>query len=226
MPAINAQSSNSSARIAPLRALLTEKFPAAQINAGGVLPTGWPVFDEADGGLRCGAVTELAGSPAAGGLFIEAMLGTVQRRQCFAALVDAGGGFDPQGCEPVGLGRLLWVACTDIKQSIKAADLLLRDGNLPLVLLDLQTLAPGHLRGIPASTWHRFQRLVEQTSTAFVVLSPRPMVEAAQVRIAMDQQWCLDAMRRRRGSLLMEMKARVFSRREFSKLPEPAQQFA
>jgi len=43
---------------------------------------------------------------------------------------------------------------------VKATDLLLHDGNLPLVLLDLQFLPSRALRKIPPSTWHRFGRLV------------------------------------------------------------------
>jgi hypothetical protein len=220
MSVINVQFGNPSPRLALLRELLAEKFPEAPLNPGGVLPIGQPAFDGVDGGLRRGAVTELAGSPGSGGLFIEAMLSTLQRRQYYAALVDAGSGFDPQGCDPTALRRLLWIMCSDVKQSIRAADLLLRDANLPLVLLDLQLVAPRQLRGIPASTWHRFQRLVEQTSTAFVVLSPRPMVEAAQMRIMINNQWGLDAMRKRRGNLIGQIEARVFPRREFSVLPE------
>ncbi len=220
MSVVNVQFGSASARLAPLRELLAEKFPAAQLNPGGIFPTGHPAFDGAEGGLRRGAVTELTGPASSGGLFIEAVLSALQSRRYFAALVDAGGGFEPQGCGPAALRRLLWIMCSDVKQSIRSADLLLRDANLPLVLLDLQIVPPRQLRGIPASTWHRFQRLVEQTSTAFVVLSPRPMVEAAQVRITMGNRWGLDAMRRRRSNLIGQIEARVFPRREFSVLPE------
>ena len=63
-----------SSRLDALRGLLAEKFPACELKHGGVLSTGLRVFDEAEGGLRRGALTELAGSPGAGALFLEAML--------------------------------------------------------------------------------------------------------------------------------------------------------
>lgn len=176
--------------------------------------------------MRQGAVTELVGSPASGGLFIGAMLSLLRERQCFAALVDANSAFDPQDCDPLGLQRLLWVMCTDVKQSIRAVDLLLRDANLPLVMLDLQMIPPRQLRSIPASTWHRFLRLVEKTSTTFVALSCQPMVEAAQVRIVMKSHWGLEAMRQQREALRTELKVQVFPRREFSMSPMPTREFA
>ena len=135
-------------------------------------------------------------------------------------MIDGGRSFDPQERDPAALARLLWVMCHSAAQAIKAADLLLRDGNLPLILLDLQPLPLPELRRIPASTWHRFQRLVEQTATAFVVLSPRPIVEGAWVRLAIHHRWNLEATRQRRTFLLEELDVQVFSRPGFSAVPE------
>jgi hypothetical protein len=95
---------------------------------------------------------------------------------------------------------------------VKAVDLLLRDGNLSLVLLDLQAAPVREIRRIHASAWHRLQRLVEQTTSALVVLTPQPMVEGARVRIALNAQWTLAAQRRWRQDLMAEMAARVFPR--------------
>lgn len=204
-----------------LRELLAEKFPVAELRPSGLLPTGLAAFDAAEGGLRRGALTELAGPAGSGGLFLGAALAMLRRTRGFGALVDAGRSFDPQGADPRALRRLLWVRCGDAQQAVKAADLLLRDGNLPLLLVDFQRVPARELRRIPASTWHRFQRLVEQTGTAFVVLSPAPMVEGAQVRIAVKNHWSLAAMRRRRGCLLAELEAQVFVRRALSAAPLP-----
>jgi hypothetical protein len=147
------------------------------------------------------------------------ILAAVERERCFAALVDVGRTFDPQGTNPALLRRLLWVCCANPMQAVKAADLLLRDGNLPLIVLDLQSVAPRELRRIPASTWHRFQRLVEQTSTALVALTSQPMIESASVRIAVRQRWTLAAMRERRRELLTRVEAQVFARRQLAVLP-------
>ena len=204
------------ARIIALRELLAQKFPVHERPSSGTLPTGLDAFDQAEGGLRRGALTELAGSLSTGALFIETVLAMLRREKCFAALIDGGRSFDAESCPPEALRRLLWVQCAQADVAMKAADLLLRDGNLPLLVVDLQPLPRRDLQRIPASTWHRFQRLVEQTGTAFIVLTSRPMVEAAAVRIAVQNTWTLPAMRERRRALLHRLHAQVFSRRSFA----------
>lgn len=189
--------------LAGLRAVLAEKFPSISAKPGGVFPL-CPGHE-----LRRGVVTELFGSSGSGALFLDAMLVAAREQRTFLALIDAGRTFDPQSYESAALARLLWVQCDTAQQAVKAADLLLRDGNLPLLALDLQTLPP---RGIPASTWHRFHRLVEQSSAAFVVLTAQPMVEGARVRIALRNRWDLRALRRRRRALLATLDAQVFER--------------
>jgi hypothetical protein len=205
-------------RLSALRGLLAEKFPAPEAKPAGLLATGLSAFDEPEGGLRRGAVTELTGSASAGALFIDAILGTIQRERCFGALIDGHRSFDPQGTAPGKLRRLLWVACPEASVAIKAADLLLRDGNLSLVILDLHFMSPRELRRIPASTWHRFQRLVEPASAILVILTPRPVVEGARVRIVIRNRWDLRAQRQRRHALLGGLEVQVFARREFSGL--------
>ncbi len=199
-------------RLVALRSLLAEKFPAEKRKPAGLLRTGLEVFDASEGGLRRGSLTEVSGTSGAGTMFIEAALTILGREKCFAALVDGGRTFDPQGCSAAALRRLLWVMCGKVALAVKAADLLLRDGNLALVLLDLQMLPLRELRRIPASTWHRFQRVVEQTGTVFVVLTPQPMVEGAKVRIAMRTRWDLAALRQRRRDLLADLQAQLFVR--------------
>jgi hypothetical protein len=209
-------------RLQALRALLAEKFPTAERQPAGVLPTGLAVFDAPEGGLRRGSLTEVSGSTGAGALFLEVALAMLVREKCFGALVDGGGTFDPQGCRASALRRLLWVQCADAAQSVKAADLLLRDGNLALVLLDVQMLPLRALSRIPASTWHRLQRVVEPSGTACVVLTPQPMIEGARVRIALPQRWPLAALRQRRRALLAALEARVFVRGSESLLSFPS----
>jgi hypothetical protein len=199
-------------RLSGLRRLLAEKYPAAERKPGGILSTGIAPVDAVEGGLRRAALTELSGCSGAGALFIQAMLHAVSREKCLAALVDAARSFEPEGCAPAALARLLVVLCDDPAQAVKAVDLLLRDGNLSLVLLDLQLAPLRQIRRIHASAWHRLQRLVEQTSSALVVLTPQPMVEGARVRIAMNAQWTLKAQRRWRHELIPEMSVRVFPR--------------
>jgi hypothetical protein len=200
--------------------LLAEKFPSARQRPGGVLPTGLAEVDAAEGGLRRAALTELSGSSGAGALFLHAMLRTMCRERCFGALVDAGRCFEPDGASPSGLERLLVVFCANATQAVKAADLLLRDGNLSLVMLDLQRMPLRELQRIPANAWHRLQRLAEQTTAAVVALTPQPMVEAAHVRIATTANWRLGAQRRWRRELIDTAPWQVFPRRTAVRLAD------
>ncbi len=206
-------------RLAQLRHVLAEKFSSPELHTGAVLSTGLAAIDEKEGGVRKGAVTEIVGPTSSSALFLESILTRLKNDGIYAALVDAGRSFDPQGSESDALQRLLWVRCDTPKQAVKATDLLLRDGNLPLVMLDFQTVPLREIQRIPASTWHRFQRILEPSDTALVVFSSQPVVQGAQVRIAMAQRWKLEAMCRRRQELLDQITAQVFSRSEFSSLP-------
>ena len=196
-----------------LRQLLAEKFPAAERKAQGCMATGIASLDALEGGLRCGAVTELTSTPANGALFIQRLLEKTCENKSFAALVDAGGTFDPDSCAEAALARLLWVRCQDAALAVKAADLLLRDGNFPLLLMDFQALPPVQLGKVPANTWHRLQRLVEQTPLVFIILTRQRAVESAQVRITLSNRWTLDAQRRNRRELTSSLQARITLRR-------------
>jgi hypothetical protein len=200
-------------RLAALRTLIAEKFATPTIAVGGILATGFDAFDQTEGGLRRGALTEVTGPPSSGALFLAVLLALLRREKSFGALVDGGRTFDPQGADFRSLRRLLWVSCGDAHSAVKAADLLLRDGNLPMIAVDLQRISARELQRIPASTWHRFQRVVEQTNIALVVLTTLPIVEGARVRIAVKNRWELAVMRQRRRSLLNRIEAQVFVRR-------------
>jgi len=87
--------------------------------------------------------------------------------------------------------------------------LLLRDGNLPLVILDLKFNPETQLRKIPATTWYRFQRLVETTSAVCLVLTPRPIVAPAKTRITLRARFSLADLERDSAPLLRELKMEV-----------------
>jgi hypothetical protein len=114
-----------------------------------------------------------------------------QRDHYFVALIDGRDSFDPQPLGNACLRHLLWVRCNKALEAIKAADLLLRDGNFPLVIVDLVLNAADELRKIPQTSWYRLQRLVEPTSTAFLVLSRQSMVGSAQLKLVLENQWTL-----------------------------------
>jgi hypothetical protein len=202
-------------RLEAFRAL-REKLAAESVAAAPptreTVPTGIRALDEAAGGLLRGTLTEFSGSSGCGSLFFSALLDVAGRERWRLALVDAGDQFEPADWDAAALRRVLWVRCPDARKALRAADLLLRDGNLPLVVLDLHGLPAAQLRKIPPNAWHRFQRVVEESRVTMVVLSARPTVEGARVRIESEARFGLDAMRVKRRELAARLPVRVRNR--------------
>ena len=178
--------------IIDLRQLLAERFPQTLARATDRLRTGLPAIDLVIGGLPKNAVTELSSpNPSAGSaLLIHVLLQSAQRDGFFVALIDGSDSFDPQPSAHA-LRNLLWVRCHQAAEAVQAADLLLRDGNFPLVVLDLVLNASDELRKIPQTHWYRLQRLVEAAPTAFLVLTRRNMISSAQLKLSLENAWRL-----------------------------------
>src|SRR4029450_13712 len=152
-----------SGKIIDLRNLLAIRFPQAPMPVATRLVTGLAFFDQPiGGGLPKGAITELISPRGSAGSasLVHAFIHGAYRDQYFVALIDGRDSFDPCALPNSILRQLLWVRCTKALEAVKAADLLLRDGNFPLVILDLILNSPEELRKIPQTTWYRLQRLV------------------------------------------------------------------
>jgi hypothetical protein len=180
-------------RIIDLRRLLAERFPQTFAPGSARLRTGLPAIDTATGGLPKNAITELTSpNPSAGtALLLHLLLQQAYRDGFFVALVDGKDSFDPHSSRGTVLPNLLWVRCQQASQAVQAADLLLRDGNFPLVILDLVLNGSHELRKIPQTHWYRLQRLVEAAPTAFLVLTRRSMISSAQLKLFLDNAWGL-----------------------------------
>jgi recA bacterial DNA recombination protein len=181
-----------SAKIIDLRKLLAERFPHVALTTGMRLFTGFCLLDERiGGGLPRGAITELICPQTSAGsaTLIHALIHCAYRDNYFLALIDGRDSFDPCGVENARLEHLLWVRCSKASEAIKAADLLLRDGNFPLVIVDLVLNAPEELRKIPQTNWYRLQRLVEVVPTACLVLTRYEMVTSAQLKLLLENSW-------------------------------------
>jgi hypothetical protein len=181
-----------SSKVIDLRRLLTERFPQTFAPATDRLRTGLPAIDAAIGGLPKNAITELSSPNLSAGsaLLIPAFLQRAHRDGFFVALIDGSDSFDPQPAAHA-LRNLLWVRCHHAAEAVQAADLLLRDGNFPLVVLDLVLNASDELRKIPQTHWYRLQRLVEAAPTAFLVLTRRNMIGSAQLKLSLENAWRL-----------------------------------
>jgi hypothetical protein len=100
------------------------------------------------------------------------------------------------------LVRLLWIRCRTAKEAFRAADLLLRDANLPLILFDIRGCPDKELRKVPSTTWYRFQRILEPTAVALLALTPSPQIPCALMRLEVDSTFGLEAMEEESESLV------------------------
>ena len=194
-------------RLAALRHLLAERFPSVPRATGRVLPTGIPAIDDTTGGLPLGAITEIVcAAPSCGGqLLFGQLLATTRATRTRVALIDGTDSFDPASFPADLLAHLLWARCTTTTAALHAADLLARDANLGLVVLDLRHAPDADLRRTPSTHWYRLQRAVESTDLALAVETPRACVPSAQVRFALNNLHPLAALDRPRPALTAEL---------------------
>ncbi len=183
-------------KIVDLRKLLAERFPHPTSPPTSVLQTGLSFLDQIGGGLPKSAITELISPKRSAGSasLVHGLLRSAQRDQHFVALIDGSDSFDPGSSDNSALRHLLWVRCRKAFDAVKAADLLLRDGNFPLVIVDLVLNTTDELRKIPQTSWYRLQRLVEVVPTACLVINRQGMVSSAQLKIVLENSWTLETL--------------------------------
>jgi hypothetical protein len=207
------------ANVIQLQALLAEKFPGLRLGLDGrhalknrAWPTGLPQLDEPlRGGLPRGALSEIAapGNCSGSATLLGQLLDRAAEQGGVAALIDGMDSLDVTQLDESVLSRLLWVRCHGADEALKAADLILRDGNLPIVLLDLKSNPATQLGRIPATTWYRFQYLLEETATVCAVFTPRPMVAPARARVTLHARFAFDALERDTADLLRDLEVEV-----------------
>jgi hypothetical protein len=179
-------------KIIELRQFLAERLPQARLGMApermvpAALPTGIESIDQGlGGGLPQGAFTELVapGEGSGSAQFIHSLLRHTASAGRFLTLVDGADSLDIDALEPEALAHLLWVRCRSTAEALQTTDLLLRDRNIALVVLDLK-LNPAHeLRRIPGTLWYRLSRLMEQHGGTVLVITPQPLVAGAAARI-------------------------------------------
>ncbi len=173
-----------------------------------VLATGLPAFDEAmDGGLPQGAVTELVcAAPSCGGQLLFAhLLAAAREARQRVALIDACDAFDPTSHDPDLYRHLVWVRCADVPAALQATDLVVRDANFGLVVLDLKHADPRELRRTPSTLWYRLQRAVAPSTLVLLVITARPTVPSAHLRLALAQSFTTAAFARERAELVAQL---------------------
>ena len=197
-----------STKIIELRQLLAERGLATVAPARDRFAAGWPDLDqELGGGFPKGNVIELHSPHAGNALAVARLIQAAEQTRYFVGLVDGADGFDPVSVAPEALFRMLWVRCHSASQAVKAADLLLRDGNLPLVLMDLHGCADA--AKIPSQNWYRLQRIVEQSGAVLLAMTTRPMIPSARVRVAMEARFTLEDIEREPAELFAQLQLKA-----------------
>ena len=188
-----------------LRQLLAERFPQTPRAPRGSHPTGIAGIDAAlGGGLPAGRLTELVSArPSSGGQSVlSRLLSETRVARERVALVDGSDAFDPSAVPPDCLRHLVWVRCRDCGQALAAADILLRDGNYAVVILDLRGLYERALRRTPPSVWHRLQRAAEAGGAAVLVQTQSSLAPAMPARLVLEEGLPLSAALRTRVEIL------------------------
>lgn len=204
-------------KIIQLRQLLAERFPAAHAlrpPGGDAFATHLPRLD--DIGLPKGELTELVSEHASAGVatLLAALLESAHRVPQPVALVDGRDSFDPQSITAAAARNLLWIRCRHALEATQATDLILRDGNLPLVILDLRANPVLEVRRLVGPIWYRLQTLGRHSSITCLVLTPAKVVSSARLRITVDRQHTLADLDRRQQQLIAEMPMKITRRRE------------
>ncbi|MBV8377785.1 MAG: hypothetical protein JO279_12370 [Verrucomicrobia bacterium] len=190
-----------SPQIIELRQILAERYPQPRRARSSYIPTGWAPLDNLlGGGLPKGAITQLLvpNLSAGGAMVLHEIIETMQDLSQYVALIDSKDCFEPVADHPL----LLWIRCHNILQTLKATDLILRDGNLSLAILDFKENPSQELRKIPASTWYRFQRVLAENRSALLAITRYPIVSSAQITLSTTHRLRLEDLSTSRTELI------------------------
>jgi hypothetical protein len=178
-----------SEKLHALRDLLARRFPEATPAAHGQrVATGVSAIDDVTGGLPAGGITEIVrATPSCGGaLFLSRVIETCRAQRIRVALVDGSDQFDPQSLDANILPHLVWVRCHTLHETMQSADLLARDANFGLVMVDVSGLSIRELRREPSTSWYRLQRAVEQSGLPLLIETPFALVPSAALRLVLS----------------------------------------
>lgn len=176
-------------QIEQLRQQLREKFPAAHRT-----PVPAPTEEPAPAPLEfaSGQLSEIISPHPSSGASLVLRELLDQKRDLPLALIDGNDSFDPASYGNSRCRNLIWLRCQDTREALHCADLLLGDGNLPLVLLDLHLVCERELRQTPSHLWHRLKIQARESGTTLVTLTPRPLVPTPHRRLTLAGRFSLE----------------------------------
>jgi len=188
------------------------RFPATTRKPCGLVATGIAKIDDVlGGGLPTGKLTELV-SPRAGSggqLAQTQILAATRRARQRVALIDAADAFAPDRAIPDHLRHLVWVRPTGINDALAATDVLVRDGNYGIILLDLRGSPAAELKRIPATRWHRLHRAAESSPAAILVQTTQDLVPAVTWRLSLEGAALWSDRRCPQLTLLQQLKVAI-----------------
>jgi len=193
-------------KLAALRQLLAERYPEAARASHRCLETGVRSMDTVAGGIPLGAVTEIVGATMSSGctLLLGQLLLATRVARWRVALVDASNQFDPASYADDTLAHLVWVRCESMQTALPVTDILVRDANLTLVILDMRLNLRREWSRTPPTFWYQLQRAVEVGDLALVVLTGEPSIPSAQLRFSLTRGYDLAALRNERDTLVAQ----------------------
>ncbi|MEM7671881.1 MAG: hypothetical protein AAF212_00940 [Verrucomicrobiota bacterium] len=152
---------------------------------------------------------------------IEAFLSEASRLRGYAALIDTEQSWNPEHLSPSILRHILWVRCRGEAQALRAADILIRDENFRIILLDLRALSQPALRQIPQSHWYRLQRIAQSQNATLIATTSYPSIAASQIRIDVSAEFDLDSFYQKRSHLWTQLQASITRQRVNTSTPKP-----
>ena len=203
------------AKIIQLRQILAERFPQETLPPHTFIQTGLAGFDQKlGGGLLRGALTQVLAPNLSSGstLLLHEIVKAMHLASQFVALIDGTDCFEPS----TNTDLLLWIRCQNAQQAVKAADLLLRDGNVTLTILDLKQNDGKDLHKIPATTWYRLRRVAEAGRTTLLLMTRYPLVAGAFPTLQNNHQLEFGDLSRLDSQILFSITSELISRRPLS----------
>lgn len=142
------------------------------------------------GGWAQGQLTELIAPEVStgSGLVMAQLLARARQERRYVILLDVGQGFSMEGFSANDLETLLWVGCGSAKEAIKALDVVSRDENFFLFLIDLRDSEPSDWRSVRASQWYRVLGQLRQRESVALLFARQAVTAAAKQRLELKQR--------------------------------------
>ncbi|MGB0371048.1 MAG: hypothetical protein ACPGN3_06820 [Opitutales bacterium] len=154
-------------------------------------------------------------------IHVEALLEEASKLQSYAAIIDTQQTWNPSQLSSEALRHILWVRCREQSQALRAADVLIRDENFRIILIDLRTLSHSALKRIPQSHWYRLQRIAQNQNSTLIAATSFPSIAASQLRIEIGAHLDLSSFHKKRSDLSEHLNTSIIRQRTLSPQAQP-----